>query len=241
MAERSKTGEIFGKSLEGLNKFFKKKDRFRKGVCVILGICTAACLTGYILYDRAAFVEAKTKELQKGIAQEVFRFHVLADSDSDEDQAVKLKVRDAVLSYMKESMGNSKEDVSAEKTKRWAGENLDRIEEISNEILSEEGFDYHAEAEVASCYFPEKRYGDVTFPEGEYEALRIRLGEAKGHNWWCVLYPNLCFIDTACAVVSEEGKEELEGVLEDDEYEMITAASDFKIKWFFFGDKTKEK
>lgn len=241
MAKEYKTGEIVGKNLTFLWKFFKERDRFRKGVCVILGICTAACLTGYILSERAALVKAKTDELQKGIAQEVFRFHVLADSDSDEDQAVKLKVRDAVLSYMKESLGDGGENVSAEKTKRWAGENLDKIEEISNKVLSDEGFDYRAQAEVASCYFPEKRYGDVIFPEGEYEGLRIRLGEAKGHNWWCVLYPNLCFIDTACAVVSEEGKEELEEVLEDEEYEMVTAASDFKIRWFFFGDRTKDK
>ena len=94
---------------------------------------------------------------------------------------------------------------------------------------------------MTTCYFPDKRYGDVLFPEGWYEALRIRLGEAEGHNWWCVLYPNLCFTNATCAVVSEDGKKELKKALTAEEYEMVTATSDFKIKWFFFGDTSEEK
>lgn len=83
-------------------------------------------------------------------------------------------------------------------------------------------------------YFPAKTYGDVTFPAGEYEALRIKIGQAKGQNWWCCLYPNLCFVDAVHAVVPEEGKDTLRQVLDKEEYEMVTA-SDYKIKWFFFG------
>ena len=109
------------------------------------------------------------------------------------------------------------------------------------ERLEKEGYDYLAKAEVTTCYFPDKRYGDVLFPEGWYEALRIRLGEAEGHNWWCVLYPNLCFTNATCAVVSEDGKKELKKALTAEEYEMVTATSDFKIKWFFFGDASEEK
>ena len=84
------------------------------------------------------------------------------------------------------------------------------------------------------CDFPDKTYGDVTFPAGRYEALRIEIGRAEGHNWWCVLYPNLCFLDSVHAVVPEEGKEELRQVLTDEEYEMVTATTYFKVKWFFF-------
>ena len=87
---------------------------------------------------------------------------------------------------------------------------------------------------MASCDFPEKSYGDITFPAGEYEALRIEIGESKGQNWWCVLYPNLCFIDAVNAVVPQEGKEELKQVLEEDTYKMVTATTPFRIKWFFF-------
>ena len=81
----------------------------------------------------------------------------------------------------------------------------------------------------------------MIFPEGEYEALRLRLGDAGGHNWWCVLYPGLCFNDQTCAVVDEEGKEELKGTLTAEEYEMVTATTEFKIKCFFLGDRGKHR
>ena len=90
-------------------------------------------------------------------------------------------------------------------------------------------------------YFPEKTYGDVIFPEGEYEALRLKLGEADGHNWWCVLYPGLCFNDQTCAVVDEDGKKELKGTLTAEEYEMVTATTEFKIRSFFFDSRGKRK
>ena len=222
-------------------RFLQKKDRIKRMACVILGICTAFILTGVIAGNRAELVEAKTREIQEELAGEVFRFHVLADSDSEEDQEIKLVVRDAVLSYMEESMDESTEEPSAESTKRWAGEHLSEIEKAADDVLEKHGFDYRSQAEVTTCHFPEKRYGDITFPCGEYEALRIKLGRASGHNWWCVLYPNLCFIDKACAYVSEEGKGELREALGDEEYELVTAPSDFKVKWFFFGDRTEEK
>jgi len=101
-------------------------------------------------------------------------------------------------------------------------------------VIQEEGYDYPVIAEVTTCDFPDKTYGDITFPSGRYEALRIEIGEANGQNWWCVLYPNLCFIDAVHAVVPEEGKKDLKKVLQEDTYEMVTATSRFKIGWFFF-------
>lgn len=218
-----------------------KKERTKKIICVILGICIGAVLTAMVVQRRAREVDAKVSEVQKSLADEVFRFHVLADSDSDEAQAVKLKVRDKVLEYMRQSMSGSEEMVSAEQTRQWASEHLLEIERLAEQTIGEEGYSYGADAEVTTCYFPEKRYGDVVFPEGYYEALRIKLGRAKGQNWWCALYPNLCFIDAACAVVSEEGKEELESALTEEEYEMVTAATKFKVKSFFFGGAGKEQ
>ena len=109
------------------------------------------------------------------------------------------------------------------------------------DVLKKEKVSYRAKAEVTTCYFPDKRYGDIIFPEGNYEALRIVLGKGNGHNWWCVLYPNLCFTNATCAVVDEDGKKELKDALSAEEYEMVTATSEFKIKWFFFGkDHAKE-
>lgn len=215
------------------NNILGKKDRKKHIICGIIGICISIILTGIIVWQRTGAVDRKTAEIQERLSEEVFRFHVLANSDSSTDQEVKLMVRDEILDYMKESMGG---EASVDDTKSWAASHLKELERAADTVLEENGVDYRAHAEVRSCYFPQKQYGDVVFPEGDYEALRIELGKASGHNWWCVLYPNLCFIDTTCAVVSDEGKEELKEALEEDEYEMITAASEFKIRWFFFGD-----
>lgn len=222
----------------------KNYNRKKKRICVILSVCISLILTGSIVARRIESVEAKVSETQQKLAREVFRFHVLANSDSEEDQELKLKVRDAVLAYMKSEMKNgaagNPDEPSAEETKQWARDHLDEIERTAEETIREEGYSYGAKAMVQMCHFPDKTYGDITFPEGSYEALRIEIGKAEGHNWWCVLYPNLCFMSTTCAVVSDEGKEELKEVLTDDEYEMVTATSDFKIKWFFFGDNKKK-
>lgn len=169
--------------------------------------------------------------IQESLAEEVLRFHVLANSDTEEDQALKLEVKEAVLAYMEESMGQVD---SVLYTKVWAENHRERIIELSEEVIEEAGYNYHVEVHVTDSYFPETTYGDVTFPAGEYEALKIEIGEAQGHNWWCCLYPNLCFIDATHAVVSEEGKEELQEVLTVDEYEMITTTTEIEIKWFFF-------
>lgn len=193
-------------------------------LCLVFGIVAALLVTG-------AAVNAKQDRIQKNMAEEVFRFHVLANSDSKEDQSLKMKVKEGILSYMKEELPDSD---SVETTKAWAVSDLAAIQERAEQIIFEEGYDYSVHAEVTACYFPEKTYGDVTFPAGEYEALRIEIGEAKGQNWWCVLYPNLCFIDAVHAVVPEEGKQELREVLDEDAYEMVTATTRFKIGWFFF-------
>lgn len=215
-----------------------KKDRTKHIVCAILGICLSLILTTLIAVNRMEAVEAKVSDTQEKLAQEVFRFHVLANSDRENDQELKLKVRDAVIAFMKESM---KEEypgaITAKDTKEWSNNHLEEVEKTAERIIEEEGYSYEARAEVTACYFPDKSYGDVTFPEGTYEALRIEIGAAKGHNWWCVLYPNLCFIDATNAKVTDEGKEDLQEVLTDEEYEMVTSTSEFKIKWFFFGDE----
>lgn len=242
--------ELKSKYRKEINQSYRRK----QVICVILGVCIALVLTAVIVGRRMEQVEAKVSETQQSLAGEVFRFHVLANSDSDEDQAVKLQVRDAVIAYMRESMEAEADRESemksdrepetesgADDTRAWAASHLEEIEEIADQVLAEEGFHYASEAEVTTCYFPDKRYGDILFPEGNYQALRIKLGKADGHNWWCVLYPNLCFTSTTCAVVDEDGKKDLEEALSAEEYEMVTATSEFKIKWFFFGDASKEK
>ena len=195
-----------------------------KKICILSGILLATIVSGLVLY-------AKRNTMQKELAEQVFRFHVLANSDSDEDQALKLKVKEAVLNYMRQELPESD---SVETTKEWARANLQAIEEVGQVVISNEGYSYSIQASVTTCAFPEKTYGDVTFPAGRYEALRIEIGKAEGQNWWCVLYPNLCFFDAIHAVVPKKGKEDLKNVLEADTYRMVTATTRFRIKWFFF-------
>lgn len=202
----------------------KYKIKKKQIICTILALLIATCTSGIL-------TEAKAVKVQEKMADEVFRFHVLANSDSEEDQALKMQVKEDVIAYMKEELPESE---SVEMTKDWAASHLEEIESVATETLQKEGCNDSVHAEVTNCYFPDKTYGDITFPQGYYDALRIEIGEAKGQNWWCVLYPNLCFVDAIHAVVPDEGKEELKEVLDEEEYEMVTATSKFKIKWFFF-------
>lgn len=206
----------------------RKVERNAVRIILLLAVCISLLLTGMICRRVDASAQA---EMQAHLAQEVLRFHVLANSDSDEDQALKLKVRDAVLAFLEENMPEVED---AAQTEAWMRENIDEIEAVSREIVAEEGAEYPVSAAVTTCWFPDKSYGDITFPAGNYEALRIEIGAADGHNWWCVLYPGLCFLDTTNAVVPEEGKKKLKNVLTEEEYSRVTATSDFKISGFFW-------
>ena len=195
-----------------------------KKMCILAGIAIAFVVTGIMM-------NVKKDKMQKELAEEVFRFHVLANSDSEEDQSLKMKVKEAVIAYMKKELPESE---SVAMTKHWASTHTEEIAALSEQVVQEEGYDYGVKAQVTTCDFPDKTYGDITFPAGTYEALRIEIGQAEGQNWWCVLYPNLCFIDSVHAVVPEKGKKELKNVLAEDTYEMVTTTTRFKIGWFFF-------
>lgn len=205
--------------------------KYKKFICLGIAIAVSALFTIGIF--RGVSVNEKIEETQKELAQSVFRFHVRANSDTDIDQNLKLQVRDGILLYMKENMN----DVSgADETKEWARNHLRELEDEAEVIMEEKGYTYQAKASVGIETFPEKTYGDLTFPKGEYESLSIEIGKGEGQNWWCVLYPNLCFLDSVQAVVPEEGKNMLEEELSEDAYDMVTTSSNFRIKWFFFGE-----
>ena len=190
---------------------------------LIVILCGAA-------FTRVMQVEAKANAVQEKLSGEVFRFHVIANSDSEEDQELKMKVKEAVVAYMRETLSGAE---NAAEAKAWAIRHKEELVRVSEEVLRAEGCSDKVTAEVVRCEFPDKTYGDITFPAGWYDALRIRIGKAQGHNWWCVLYPNLCFMDSVHAVVPKEGKEELRSVLTDEEYAMIVKGTPVKIKWFF--------
>ena len=175
------------------------------------------------------------REIQQGIAGEVFRLHVIANSDTEKDQELKLKVKTRIVEYLKEILG---EDAGLEETKEAVLTHLTEIEQEAANIIEEQGFDYPVEAVVEKTYFPEKTYGDCTFPAGEYEALKVKIGSAKGQNWWCVLYPSLCFLDDTYGIVTEEKKEDLKEVLTAEEFQEILGDSRgkkklrFGFRWF---------
>lgn len=203
----------------------KRRNLIMAALAVMISLMLTACVW------RTETVSAKVEKTQEHMAEEVLRFHVLANSDSKEDQNLKMKVKDTVVSWMEEEMDTE----SLAQTKAFIRSHLPQIEALAEETIQKEGYSYPVRASLEWTDFPEKTYGDITFPAGTYEALRIQIGEAQGHNWWCVLYPSLCFIDSVHAVVPEKGKKQLEHVLTEEEYEMVTATSKFKIKWFFFG------
>lgn len=209
-------------------EYFSRRIR---GICLGISIAAAAALTAWVTMQRGLLVEARTEQAADRLAEQVLRFHVLADSDSERDQQVKMQVKSAVISYLQEELGAQG---SLKETKEFVRGHLTEITELAQQTVRGENSSDSVTAELVVDEFPEKTYGDVTFPAGSYEALRIRIGSGKGHNWWCCLYPNLCFTDAVGGVVVPEDKQELEGVLDEDAYEMITCTSDFKIKWFFF-------
>lgn len=172
-------------------------------------------LTIFVFLSAYSYVTA----VSRNISDSVFRLHVIANSDSDEDQALKLKVRDKLLEYMNSlcSSTSSKEDAM-----RIANEHIEDFSEIAKDVILENGYDYDVEISVGECDFPTKNYGDVSLPAGTYDALRVKIGSANGHNWWCVMFPPLCFVDVSSGVVSEESKELLEDTMSDEEFDLIT-------------------
>lgn len=152
------------------------------------------------------------------LSDKLLRFHVIANSDSREDQAVKLKVKEAVLDLLSPSLSNARDK---EEAKQIITSRMDEILTCSRNTLSQYGFSYSVEASITSCEFPIKSYGDLIFPSGTYEALRIVLGNGDGKNWWCVMYPPLCFVDASFGTVPEKSKEQLSSLLTEDTYETL--------------------
>ncbi len=166
--------------------------------------------------------------IQQGISHKIIRFHVIANSDSDADQALKLKVKEAVVNYTAELVCNSK---SISETEDLLSSHTNDIISIANNVISENDYDYPVTAEITDTYFPTKSYGSYTFPPGTYRAFQIKIGEAKGKNWWCVLYPPLCFIDISHGTVNPESEELLKETLTTDEFQAVS--DEYTVKYRF--------
>ena len=165
---------------------------------------------------------------QHELADSVIRFHVIANSDSAQDQALKLAVRDRVL---EEAQAVYPSNATLESARSALESSLTQLADAGRQVVEEQGYDYPVSAQLTQCWFPTKEYDGFALPAGNYTALRVVIGEGEGQNWWCVLYPNLCFLDAVNAVVPEEGKQKLEQVLTEEEYRQVTAGGKFEIRF----------
>ena len=193
----------------------------------------------FLLLSAYSYVNAVSNNL----ADSVFRLHVIANSDSEEDQNLKYKVRDSLIGYMNTLTNdtNTKDEVI-----KIAGKHIQDFKDIAQNVVKENGYNYEVNVEIGNFSFPTKTYGDISFPSGFYDALKVEIGKAEGQNWWCVMFPPLCFVDVSSGVVPEESKENLEANLGDEEYSIISDSEEngltsikFKIIEFFENIGTK--
>ena len=186
-----------------------------------------------------------SENVNEGLADNLIRLHVIANSDSADDQALKRNVRDVILEYMKGTLKDSK---NVDQTKNIIKQDLSKIEELSRNEIAKENSNYSVKAMLGSYPFPTKTYGDITLPAGNYQALRVVIGKGEGANWWCVLFPPLCFVDATHGTVPDSVKQELKATLTDDEYNIISSSQSdedipvkvkFKVVEFFQSSKIK--
>jgi len=159
---------------------------------------------------------------QESYKEQLIRFHVLANSDSPEDQALKLKVRDRIIREMNPKFEQSR---SLQETRDIIRQNLSTIEAVAGEEIALSGSSYTVKAALGESLFPTKSYGSIALPAGTYESLKVVIGKGEGANWWCVLFPPLCFIDLEHGLTNEQTKNELMSVLTEEEFKMIQTAN----------------
>lgn len=195
----------------------KKKRNYR-----VLGLLFLTVAVGWILHVGIY------SQLQQQLAEKVLRFHVLANSNEEEDQALKLMVRDEIGGYVGGLLAQAE---TADACRQILTEHLSQIQEKAQAVVDAQGYSYPVTVGMETCYFPLKAYGEAIFPPGKYQALRIVIGEGKGKNWWCVLYPNLCFSGSLYQVDEESGTADLQKVLTPEEYRFLMENKEYEVRF----------
>lgn len=183
----------------------------------------------FILYTSICAL-SYASNISRNISDTVFRLHVIANSNSKEDQDLKYKVRDSLIKYMNDICKNCK---TKQESLELVTTHQDIFKKIAYETVKAEGFNYNVNIEIGNFEFPTKEYGDISLPAGFYDALKVEIGEAKGRNWWCVMFPPLCFVDVSSGVVPEESKEYLHENMSEEEFALISDKSSSDIKFKF--------
>lgn len=202
-----------------MKAFFRKYQTYLETVFLLL-ILAGGCLWKYR--------EFQMQQMQQEIAEKILRFHVRANSDSREDQALKLKVRDAVGALMQQELAGV-EDRS--ECGRIVQEHLTQVIQTAEQTVQQEGYTYPVTAQIETVEFPQKTYGNYTFPAGEYQALDVVIGSGKGQNWWCVMYPNMCFHGAVYEVVDDDAQQMLKKVLSEDEYDAVLKSGKYRVRF----------
>jgi len=213
-----------------ISKFFKLNKR-----SAVLGL-----MLGFILTFAVSFMGwSYSEQIQNSVSGQVIRFHVRANSDSESDQSLKMLVKNKVLDKLRQSLELSS---NLEQTREFLTLNLSEIESYAAELVSGQGYDYKVIASLTHEYFPTRAYGDVKFPAGQYEALRIDIGEAAGDNWWCVMFPPLCYVDISVKEIPKQEKEILKHILTDEEFSLVTGELSVRFKvvelWQMFTEES---
>lgn len=186
---------------------------------------------GTLAVTACAVLWGQGKHLQESYANEVVRFHVLANSDSEADQELKLAVRNQVGAYMAELLDGVE---SKEETLGVIEKHLPEIEKVAKEEIVKQGQGYDVTARIEQVDFPVKFYGSYHMPAGEYTSLQVRIGEAKGKNWWCVMYPNMCFAGNTYEVVEGKEKKQMYQVFTVYEYKKLIESPNKEIHFKYF-------
>jgi stage II sporulation protein R len=204
-------------------KSFHSQSGFQTSLFILILIF---CTISMWLVKANALHNAK---IQEGIAADIIRFHVIANSDSSEDQALKLKVKDKLVESLSPLLKNA---ASITEARSVISSHLTFIQATAENTIQQYGYRYPVKVSLENCYFPLKVYGNCTFPPGIYEALRVRIGAAEGKNWWCVMFPPLCFVDETYSVVDENTSHKLKHLLTEEEYNtLINQKKPIKIKF----------
>ena len=189
-------------------------------------IVWAVCIGVIITCTFSAYAD----KTEKSIASGLIRLHVIANSDTDDDQHLKIAVRDEIIKNAGHLFADNSDKAQAESE---ILSHINEIKEIADEVVLQWGYDYPVKVEFGKSDFPTKVYGDVTLPAGTYDALKVIIGSGEGQNWWCVLFPPLCFVDAATAKMPQESMEILKSSMTDEEYQMVTGDGKLPVKMKF--------
>ena len=201
-----------------LNLFKNSKVKMVIILSFLLFLYTSICAISY------------AQNISTDIADSVFRLHVIANSDSEEDQDLKYIVRDRLLEYMNEICANC---TTKQEAINLVTENQNQFKQIAIDTIREQGYSYDVNIEIGNFEFPTKQYGDISLPAGFYDALKVEIGNANGQNWWCVMFPPLCFVDISSGVVPEESKELMQDNLTEEEFALISDQNSGEIQFKF--------